>query len=393
MASRNDQIRESLEILHRSNGLGGLSAQAFEMLYGINYRATGVILPANTDQVGLTFFTKTDMNLQEENITQDRSLSPMVSREPLTYPRAIRAYLDPWGAANSGYATPLVNPRQAFIAPLTNLLTSVSGWPDPVMGTHVSREGILGEQWGMADGIYEFNGQWDMSATFNNVEGNLLVSMFNNWVRYEDGVYTGRLMPYPWNNFMNRIDYVTRCYRLILDPGRQFVQNIMACGYGFPTTVPWGGIADFDSADNFATANNKITIQFRCFGAMYDDPILYFEFNQTVAKFNPDLQIANAGRLYQEDIKLKSADYYRVTAEQRDYLVGYCYPLIHPFTQELCWFIEKDVYNQIMNYYGAGRVAAQDFNVIPQTTQDVAEGYMANTLETTPGTNTGGTGL
>jgi hypothetical protein len=115
---------------------------------------------------------------------------------------------------------------------------------------------------------------------------------------------------------------------------------------------------------------------------MYDDPILFFEFNQTVAKFNPDLQIANAGRLYQEDIKLKSDAYYRVTAEQRDFLIGYCYPLIHPFTQELCWFIEKDVYSQIMNSYGNGRVAAQEFLPITQETSDVATGYMAGSLET-----------
>lgn len=382
MASRNDQITRNLEILHRAAGIGGYRAQAFEMLYGINYRATGIALPANTDQVGMTFYTKPNCNLQEENVTQDRHFSPLISRSELTYPRAIRAYLDPWGSENSGYTTPLVNNRQAFITALTNTVTSVSGFPDPIAGNFTAREGILGESYGMIDGIYEINGPWDMTSTFNNVEGGLIMNLFDTWVRYGSAVYQGTLMPYPWNNMMHRIDYMTRPYRFILDPARQYVQYWSAAAVAFPVNVPWGGVMDFDSNDNFSKANEKVSIQFKCFGAIYNDPILLDEFNRTVAHFNPDLKIANASTLYKEDIKLVSNSYYKVTPDQRDYMNYYCYPLVHPYTQELCWYVEKSVYKEKMDGLGAGAIINLDYTVPKDTADDIVSGYMSGTLDT-----------
>lgn len=384
MASRNDQFTRNLELIHRSLGMGGFGSQAFEMLYGVNYRAAGIVLPNNTDQTGFTFWTRPDMNLQEENITQDRRYSPMISRDPITYPRALRALLDPWGSVNSGYPSALVNPRQAFLTPLCNTCTSVSGHPDNVTGTFTSQEGIANEAWGMIDGIYEVNGPWDMTATFNNIEGGLIGSLFGYWGRYASDVYQGHLMPYPWNNMISRLDYVTRAYRFVMDPARQYIQKYSAPGYCFPATNPNGGDMDFDSNDNYGRANDRYTVQFKCFGAIYNDPMLLDDFNRTVAKFNPDLRIANQSTLYKEEIRLVSSNYYRVTPEQRDYMNFYAYPLAHPYTQELCWFVEKDVYNNIMNSLGNGSVANLDYTVPSLTNQrdaNNAQGYFSGAFD------------
>lgn len=382
--TRKSQYQGDLERIYRINGYGGYKSQGFQLLYGLNYSTSGIQLPTATDQVGLTFFTRPDLNLHTDNITQNRYLSPMLSDNDLTYARAIRAILDPWGSQNNGYRSRLVNSKQAFITPFTNLLTSLSGHVDPQVQTYASKEGIVGEAYGIIDGMYEHHGPWQMTATFHNIEGGLPLFLHDMWLRYAVDVYGGKLFPYPWNNFMNRVDYTTRMYRLILDPGQQYVKYWAASGVSFPTAVPWGGIFDFDSNDNFQRSNDKVSINYQCFGLYYNDPILLREFNQTVAKFNPDLEIANVANLYNEEIRLKSSEYYRVPLNQRELFKGYCYPLIHPYTQELCWFISKDDYQALTNGITTaanGFDMVGDFTGIPEDTNSFQQSYFSGAQE------------
>ena len=382
--SRKSQYSDDLERIYRINGYGGYKSQGHQLLYGLNYNTLGIQLPGATDQVGLTFFTRPDLNFHTENITQDRHLAVMNNGNDLTYARAIRALLDPWGSNQFGYGSRLVNNKQAFITPFTNLVTSVSGHVDPQVQTYAAKEGILGEAWGMVDGVYEFHGPWNMSVTLHNIEGGLPLFLHDMWLRYAVGAYHGKIYPYPWNNMMSRIDYVTRAYRLILDPGRQYVKYWCACGVGFPTAVPWGGVFDFDSNDNFQRSNDKVTVQYQCFGIYYNDPLLLKEFNQTVAKFNRDLEIANADSLASEEIRLKSSNYYRVPLNQRDLFNGYCYPLIHPYTQELCWFIAKEDYNRLtagitMAPNGVDMIG--DYQAVPEDAASFQTSYFSGASE------------
>jgi len=377
---RTAAYESDLSRIYRINGFGDYKAQGFQMLYGLNLNVPSIRLPTATDQVGLTFMTRPDLNLHPANITQDRYLSVMNSSDELTYARAIRAILDPWGSQNNGYDSRLVNQKQAFITPFTNLVTSISGHLDPQVQQYASKEGILGESWGMIDGVYEHHGPWNMTMTLHNVEGGLPLFIHDMWLRYAVNVYLGKMYPYPWNNAFNRIDYVSRCYRLILDPGRRYVKYWAACGVGFPTAVPWGGVFDFDSNDNFQRSNDKVSINYQCFGIYYNDPILLKEFNDTVAAFNPDLEIVNRDSLYNSNIQLKSSDYYRVPVDQRDLFNGYCYPLIHPYTQELCWFIEKAEYQRLMQGIVRGADNASmsaDFKGVPETQESFSSSYFS----------------
>lgn len=382
MASYNQIMQDNLDLVFRAGGLGSRRAAAYEMLFGLNYRARGQVVPAQRDQVGLTFFTRPDLNLHRDNVTQDRTLTDLISTDEITYPRAIRAILDPVGSSdpNFDYSCKLVNPRNPFMCVLTNTLKSVSGFPDNAIGKYTSNEGIAGEQWGMADGYYNIRGNYQLTASFANVDGSPVLRLFDVWERYMENIRTKKMKPWSRNIYRNRMDYTTRIYRLILDPGRRFVQQIGATGYAFPITNPRGGVMNFDADDNYDRSTDLISIQFDAYGAIYDDPLLIRQFNKVVAMFNPDLRIINETSLNKSNIAVKSNNYYRVTPDQREYLNYYCYPLIHPYTRELCWFIEKPIYDLIMaNNYA---VPNYDYNALPNDTDDTYTGYQSNVWDT-----------
>lgn len=346
-----DYMNQEISKVTRENGLGSFNSRAAEALWGINYRANGVYLPVSTDQHGLTLFTKFDMNLQNGNITQDNHLTNLLTPDPLTYQRAVRAYLDPYGAIESGYGTPLVDNKNPFIPVLTNALLSVSGFPDNTLSSYVSPEGIMGEVWSVVDGVYRIRGSYNITTTFNNIEGGIIAKIFDTIGIYCENIMANKMKPYPWNEGGITMDNTTRIWRLILDPSRRFVRHIGYTGYCFPRVNPQGALFNFDSEQNFITDNQKISIEWQCVGAVYNDPYSFSVFNYLVEMFNPDLRIKNVANLHREGIRVVGEDrYYRVTPDNLEILTGYCYPLIHPNTQELTWFIEKSVFNRITGY-------------------------------------------
>lgn len=352
MSSKEEQFRLSLEQLSRSMGYGTYKGQAADMFQGYNYRANGLASPGNTDQTGYTFITRCECNLTDANISQDRHLTPLLTDNSYTVQRAIRALLDPH-CEDNGYGTPLINNKHAFFTILTNTITDVSGWPDNTMPDYVEQEGIVGEQIAMADGYYTFRGAFDLTCSFVNTEGAPVLKLIDTQLRYMENVISNLMNPYPENNIENRLDYTSRMYRLIMDPSRRFVQHIMANGYQYPKTNPWGAIANFSSADNFDRSNERVNIQFRSVGAQYNDPILPWEFNATVAMFNPDLEIvetpAGMQALVEGKVRLKNgAAYVQIPNDQLDYYNFKCYPIIHPATWELMWFLERDKYLEVV---------------------------------------------
>lgn len=359
MSSKEQQFRQSLEQLSRSMGYGTYKGQAYDMVRGYNHRANGTATPANTDQTGYTFVTRCELNLTDMNLSQDRYLTPLLTPNPYTIQRVVRAILDPHCEEN-GYGTPLFNNKHAFVTLYTNTISDVSGWPDNIMPDYVEQEGIVGEAVAMADGYYQFRGSFDLTCSFVNTEGAPILKMIDTQLHYMENVISNLMNPYPENNIENRMDYTQRMYRLIMDPSRRFVQHIMACGYMYPRTNPWGAIANYSSSENFDRANDKVNIQFRAVGAMYNDPILPWEFNDTVAMFNPDLEVMdNSPQALQaladgQLLLLRGDRYVQIPNSQLDYFTNECYPLIHPATWELMWFLEVERYREILEEIQGG---------------------------------------
>lgn len=347
-ATKSEEFERSIS---QRSGYGQLKSAATAAFFGINHRGAGNPIPLNTDQYGLTFFTRPRLNLSYDNITRDRTLASMASNRVDSMPRAIRAYLDPVGARLGNpitygekgavkavaYPSALVDNLSAFIPLLTNSLVSLSGWPDPYVDTYTTKSGLYKEEWSMIDGIAKIYNKFSLSANFRNMIGDPISYLFYVWTQYATLVHEGALDPRPESIVENEIDYNTRIYRLVLDPTRRYVQKLAACGAAFPLAISIGASFNYNEDKAFNSDNDQISVEFQALGAIYMDPILVQEFNDTVVMFNQNMKDSTRASTY---IKLK--------AEERPLFNYIGYPRIDPVTMELEWWVTKQDYKIIM---------------------------------------------
>jgi len=332
-------IKTALDDVFARTGTGQLSTAMFDTVFGLNHRQQPNSVPVNKDYYGLTFFTRPNLNMKAQNLRQDRLFSPLLSTDKNSLPRALRALLDTRSALE-GHSTSLVDDYQAFIPILTNQLENISGWPDIVLPTWNSKPGVYQEEFGYADGTTKNFKSYDIRANFRNIQGDPITAMFLIWVHYAAMVAEGILVPYPEYIINNTVDYNTRIYRLVLDPSREYIQKIAACGAAFPIDSPIGNAFNFDSDGPINQGNNKISVSFRCFGAMYNDPILFYEFNQTVINCNSDMAGTDAQR---------ASKFHRLLPGEYNLFNHRGYPFIDVATGQLQWWVRLEEYNQIIN--------------------------------------------
>lgn len=341
----NDNTSSIIDVLSRMSGMGSLSSSYAEMLSGFNHRGVGVPFPTHAESTGITFFTRPNLNLAYDNLAVDRILTPLMTDNPLTLQRVIRAMLDPVGAGLNLYYstgrninTPLFDSKSAFMPLLSNTLLSLSGWPDIAMDTYTSHEGVMRENWSMADGTSKTYTTVDLSATFRNVGGDPITLLLMVWVTYMDRIHRGDMVPYFQSIMTNRVDYHTRIFRFTLDPSRTRIQKWSSATGCFPVGVPIGAAMNYTS-DNAYTQENSdaISTSFRAQIVEYMDPILLNEFNETVVLFNPEMA---------DDVR--ESYYTKVPYQYLNYFnrsIG-SYPRINVLTNELEWWIDSTIYNQ-----------------------------------------------
>jgi hypothetical protein len=184
----------------------------------------------------------------------------------------------------------------------------------------------------MVDSFASDYSTFDITATFRNIDGDPINALFRAWTQYMTRVLSGSLVPYPEFVVENEIDYMTRIYRIILDPSRTHVQKIGACGAGFPTALPLGAAFNYSSDAPISQDTAQISIPFRCMGAQYNDPILVAEFNTTVATFNASMADGVREKMM---VKLQQ--------HERELFNYEGYPRISP-DMELEWWVSKLTY-------------------------------------------------
>lgn len=317
--------------------IGSLDKAIANNIYGVNHRQMGGALPSNQDQYGLTFFTRPQMNLQEDNLRNNRILFPLLNIEEMSVQRAVRCLLDP--RLIYGYqmgsrepvvpiSCPIVDNEMPFFAALTNNLERISGWPDIVSPTWVSQPDLLGGVQSYVDGPTVYNESFDLDCSFRNTKGDIILYMCYIWQRYMSAVFMGTAIPYLDMLVEREIDYSTRIYRLVLDKQRNRVVKIAATNASYPVSSPMGSFFDFDRSKPYNDQNKEITIRFKCDGVTYMDDILIYEFNKTVQIFNPAMRDAQRPS---QMAKLSKAA--AVGSNWRGY------PRIDPSTYELEWYV------------------------------------------------------
>ena len=340
------KLNTSLNDVFKSTPLGDVRSAIGTTFYGINHRQTPMPVPINSDGYGLTFFTRPQLNLSTDNIRADRKFVPFLTTQPASIQRIIRCYLDPrlmW-QYNSGIDCPFVDNKNAFLPLLTNHLLSASGWPDPVLDTFTSKPGAYKEVFGFTDSSIEIYSAYDITASFRNMMSDPITALYYAWMIYKSNVYKGVFVPYPGFLVKNEIVYNTRIYRLVLDKTKRYVQKIACTGASEPVTVNLGSSFNFEFDKPLNESNERIEMQFRCYGALYNDPLIVHQFNKTVCIFNPDMRPVGGATLPPPNmmpVPMASLDYFNCRG----------YPFINPDTYELLWYVYQSDYSAVMSAF------------------------------------------
>lgn len=292
MINRNEEIvlDESIDQLLQQLPVGSIDTAIANNLYGVNFRQTGNVVPRSKDMYGFTFFTRPQLNLNIENISNFRAFYNLLTSNEKSYQRYTRMMLDPRLGLVNQMKCPFVNNQNPFIPVLTNNIVSLSGWPDLSVPSFTSEPGIYGEEHSFVDGVTNHYESFDLDISFKNTKGNPLIYLFYIWIKYETLVFEGILNPYIDMVTENEIDYNTRIYRIVLDQRKRYVRYIAATGASFPINVPTGNLFDYNVDTPYNTKNSEINIRFRSLGFMAFEDILKLQFNQTTAIFNPDIR-------------------------------------------------------------------------------------------------------
>lgn len=326
------QINASLNDIFRITQVGDYSSSIASALYGINHRNTPGVVPINRDHHGLVLFTRPQLNLSDENLRAVRSMTPLLTNEPVSIQRMVRKLLDP---RLQDLECPLVDDKCAFIPILTNHALTLSGFPDPFVSMKLSKPGIYKEVFGHVDEIVDTYGAYPINVSFRNMVGDPITLMMYTWLKYMSAAFIGEMMPYPDFVAANEIDYNTCIWRLVMDKNKKYVTKIARTGASNPLNVPYAAAFDFAHDKPLNSANDTLNFQFQCFGAHYTDPILVHEFNKTVAIFNPDMIPGDDGLPIGRMVKLDFA-----ILEQFNNM-GYL--RIDPGTKELeVWVAQSD---------------------------------------------------
>lgn len=334
----------TLDDYFKTTPIGSVDKAISDNLYGINHRQTSGVIATNKDHYGYTFFTRPQLNLQIDNISNIRFFYPLLSDNEKSMQRFVRCTLDPrqmYGYRFSNTKSiqpigcPVVDELQAFIPVLTNNVLSVSGWPDVVAPTFDSKKGLYNEVYSQVDGITRNFESFDLDVTFRNTRGDPILYMFYIWLHYSALVFEGKLLPYPDFVMENEIDYNTRIYRLVMDSTKNVVTKITATGASFPISVPTGSFFDFNHEKPFNDQNKEITIRFRSMGTDYLDDILIYEFNATGEIFNPDMA-DGVRQVYMTPVDRELLPLFNNRG----------YPRIDPETRVLEWWVSNEYYIQ-----------------------------------------------
>lgn len=362
----NDNIStdEYVDRIIRSRGYGSKLNANQLMFSGINHRGTNTAVTKFRDHHGYVFFTRPDLNLTYDNLSQVREFTDLRDADPISVQRAIRVYLDPRsafvggkvelanGRSTESIESPLVDKFNPFIPLLTNNLINLSGWPDPRVDTYSSQKGIAFEEYAYSNGIYKRNELFELTTTFRNTNGNPIMRLIDTWLLYMSEVSTNmHFYPYPDHIAKREINYDTRIYRILLNETKTRVTTWASTSlHAFPLNSNMGSTFDYNEKEIFSDKNETITVAWQCSGAEYCDPIILDEFNRVVAMFNPDLEIVG----YSQDgnqFAIKGASSHRRLAQSElaMFNLSRCYPLINLRNKDFTWWVSATEYMEVMN--------------------------------------------
>lgn len=328
MGSQMDVINST----SRSLGAGSDESRYQDLFYGMNRLPQIPHLPTFTENQGLIFFTRPELNLSYNNISGVRKLDSFCESEDVnSTAHAIKCALDPITQKQlSRKVSKLIDANNPYITYLTNLCLTMNQPPDIGIDTYTTPEGILREQWMIPDGVVETNGYYDISCVFANIPGNPVPMTIYAWLHYIHHLRFGPCVPHVENRRAGRMDFFTRIERFTLDKSG-CIDQFWHSGASLPKNMSLGSFFAYNKLEPTSVDNKQFTVQFGCVGSIANDPIQLAEFNMRMMRWNPKLADGVREREY---IKINLMDY-GIT----NY---YGYPLIDLNTREMQWWIKRE---------------------------------------------------
>lgn len=346
----NDQLyREIISEGSRRAGFGSIESIVQNTLYGLNHRQIGPSdLPIVKDGIGYSFFTKPLMNLAKDNVSASRTMAYLGNDDPESIGCAIKAMLSakpdkglPWYPIDdrtSNIRSKYIDDKQAFIPMLSRCLVSITGFPDKTLDTYTTAEGLGKSSIAMADSRPDNYGVYNLTATFRNIEGDMLTSFFNAWFEYMARVSSGSLIPYLDMMIDFEKDYEMRVYRIIPDASGEYCTKIAAPAAMFIDAVDIGAAFNMAVDKPFIDANDEISIPFKAQQIHYNDPILIREFNTLVSDFNSSMH---------DDVRQN--EMVLVRGVEKDICNSYLFMHINEDTKKISWWTPKAKYDILMD--------------------------------------------
>ncbi|MGL5397268.1 MAG: hypothetical protein ACRDBQ_18625 [Shewanella sp.] len=348
----------------------GLKEQALtNPLMGFNHMMANNPIPVNREYGALTFFTRTDMNLCYDNLSASRRFSNMAMQPKSSLDYAILASLDPDfelgfddspllgnGQRKNRLGTPF-NPEipfdnlQAFIPLLSSQLMSLSGAQDESIDFWFSEEGLMREQWGMADSTNLVNNNFGVSSTFTNPYGNMIMKTMSVWLEWMAGVKAGIFKPKIRNSIQRRVDYQSRIYGLKYDPLGNIVRFWTVC-IAMPTNNNAGTMAQVDNTKPMSADDSNVSIQWQAIGCRYDDPTYMDAFNKTVGMFNPDMLPHPSSFETGRFVPYGRDKLVQIIPEFLPLFNYYGYPHIDSIRRKITWWVYQADYQRILKKAG-----------------------------------------
>lgn len=339
-----DSKDTTLEAAYRSRGHSDPRVANASVYWGFNYLKTGSQIQKPRINQGYVFFTKPRLRLTYHNLRKDRTFTLLENSDKGSMASIVRAYLDPVSHLTGKHICDVVNPRNPFITMLSNQCLNLTGWSEIPVDAASSRAGLAGEVHTMADGHAKFYGNSSLSASFENINNDLIGFFFHIWTQYMMHAHKGVMIPYPDDLLHNRINYNTRIYRFLTDLSGEYLVDWNATGAAFPISSSKGQGYDYDKKERMKESFNEVSIQFNVNGYMMLDPYVLKAFNMLILMYNP--RMAN---------EVRSKYYVKLSPLEKPFFNYHAIPFIELRTAKLTWWVDVNQYKNELLILNGGK--------------------------------------
>ena len=263
-----------------------------DALFGFDNIKNTLYMP-ETEGHGYTFITRPKLNLSTSSIRTDRVLTLLDTLDTDTVAFLVRASLDTnvknklkLPSSRSQY----FNSNNPFITVLSNRLQSLNGWPDPTLDVETTEGGFFSESITYPKGHDQLSRNYDISATFSDVQGSVIHNIFTMWLRWIHLATRGRVTAYMEDIEARRMCFTSSIYRFVMDPSNRYITKWAKATGCFPRSVPTGAYFNYDANASYVDTAMNLSVPFTVAGKVeYMDPIILKEFNILMERSSPGL--------------------------------------------------------------------------------------------------------